>query len=91
LQAGYNAALVAIGAGAARLRVRGHGDLPVPAQARAGVRRDRACDPAGRRAAFIVMVALGGDGRNLAGLLLGSAFSAAVGLLASSGSSRARG
>jgi manganese/zinc/iron transport system permease protein len=32
--------------------------------------------------AFILMVAIGGDGRNLAGLLTGSALSAALGLLA---------
>jgi manganese/zinc/iron transport system permease protein len=81
LQAGYNAALVAIGAGAARLRVRGHGDLPVPAQARAGVRRDGACHPAGRGLAFILMVALGGDGRNLAACCSARPSAPAVGLL----------
>jgi manganese/zinc/iron transport system permease protein len=31
--------------------------------------------------AFIIMVALGGDGRNLVGLLIGSAITAAIGLL----------
>jgi manganese/zinc/iron transport system permease protein len=81
LQSGYNAALVAIGAallGAAAgscgaflfLRKRA---LVSDAVAHATL--------PGVGIAFMVMVALGGDGRSLPGLLLGSALSAGLGLL----------
>jgi manganese/zinc/iron transport system permease protein len=40
--------------------------------------------------AFIIMVALGGDGRSLVGLLIGSAITPGSGFCRSSGSSRAR-
>ena len=82
LQSGYNAALVAVGAmllGAAAgisgtflfLRKRA---LVSDAVAHATL--------PGVGLAFIAMVALGGDGRNLPGLLAGSALTACLGLLA---------
>jgi manganese/zinc/iron transport system permease protein len=90
LQAGYNAALVAIGAGLLGFASGATGTfLLLRKRALVSDAIAHATLP-GVGVAFIVMVALGGDGRNLAGLLLGSAFSAAVGLLSSSGSSRAR-
>lgn len=80
LQLGYNASLVAVGAallGAASgitgtflfLRKRALVSDAVSHATLPGV-----C------VAFLVMVALGGEGRNLAGLLIGSAVSAAIGL-----------
>ncbi|SUB02483.1 Manganese transport system membrane protein mntB [Pannonibacter phragmitetus] len=82
MQAGYNAALVGVGAsllGAAAgstgtflfLRKR---SLISDASAHATL--------PGIALAFMVMVSLGGDGRSLPGLLLGSALSAGLGLLA---------
>ncbi|WP_173934903.1 metal ABC transporter permease [Chelativorans sp. Marseille-P2723] len=81
-QAGYNAALVA--AGAALLGVAaGSGGSFLFLRKRALVSDAVAhATLPGVGAAFIVMVALGGDGRNLLGLLLGSAISASIGLLA---------
>jgi manganese/zinc/iron transport system permease protein len=91
LQAGYNAALVAIGAGAARFASGATGTfLFLRKRALVSDAIAHATLP-GVGLAFIVMVALGGDGRNLAGLLLGSAVSARSGCCSSSGSSRARG
>lgn len=82
LQAGYNAALVAVGAGllglaagavGAFLLMRRRALLP-DAMAHATL--------PGVALAFMVMVALGGTGRSLPGLMLGGAVTAALGALA---------
>jgi manganese/zinc/iron transport system permease protein len=82
LQAGYNAALVAIGAGLLGFASGATGTfLLLRKRALVSDAIAHATLP-GVGVAFILMVALGGDGRNLAGLLLfGSAISATVGLL----------
>jgi len=80
LQAGYNAALVAIGAALLGFSA-GSSGVFLFLRKRALV-----CDAVahatlpGVGIAFIVMVSLGGDGRSLIGLLLGSAITAWVGL-----------
>jgi len=81
LQAGYNAALVAVGAGLLGLAAGGAGAF-VFLRRRALVSDavSHATLP-GVGIAFLVMVALGGDGRSLAGLIVGSAVSAGIGLL----------
>jgi hypothetical protein len=81
LQAGYNAALVAIGAALLGFAAGATGTfLFLRKRALVSDAIAHATLP-GVGLAFIIMVALGGDGRNLLGLLLGSAISAAVGLL----------
>lgn len=81
LQAGYNSALVAVGAGLLGLAGGGAGAF-VFLRKRALVSDavTHATLP-GVAVAFMVMVALGSDGRWLPGLILGSAASAAIGLL----------
>jgi manganese/zinc/iron transport system permease protein len=81
LQAGYNSALVAVGAGLLGIAGGGAGAF-VFLRKRALVSDaiTHATLP-GVAIAFILMVLLGGDGRWLPGLVLGSAASAAVGLL----------
>lgn len=81
LQLGYNATLVALGATALGLAAGATGSFMI-------LRRRALVSDAishatlpGLALAFLVMVYLGGDGRNLAGLMLGSALSAWVGLL----------
>ena len=80
LQAGYNAALVAIGAALLGFSA-GSSGVFLFLRKRALV-----CDAVahatlpGVGIAFIVMVSLGGDGRSLIGLLMGSAITAWVGL-----------
>jgi manganese/zinc/iron transport system permease protein len=82
LQAGYNAALVAIGAALLGLASGVAGTfLFLRKRALVSDAVAHATLP-GVGLAFIAMVALGGDGRNLVGLLLGSAVTAAAGLLA---------
>lgn len=82
LQAGYNSALVAVGAAMLGLAAGGAGAF-VFLRKRALVSDaiSHATLP-GVAVAFIVMVAVGGDGRWLPGLLVGSALSAAAGLFA---------
>jgi len=83
LQAGYNAAaLVAVGAGLLGLAAGGGAGAFVFLRRRALVSDavSHATLP-GVGIAFLVMVALGGDGRSLAGLIVGSAVSAGIGLL----------
>lgn len=81
LQSGYNAALVAIGASLLGIAAGGTGTF-IFLRKRALV-SDAAAHATlpGICLAFMVMVALGGDGRSLAGLMVGSALSAAVGLV----------
>jgi len=80
LQAGYNAALVAIGAGLLGFAGGAVGTfLFLRKRALVSDALAHATLP-GIGLAFIVMVLLGGDGRNLLGLLAGSAISAFVGL-----------
>ncbi len=81
LQSGYNAALVAIGSALLGLAAGGTGTF-VFLRKRALI-SDAAAHSTlpGIGLAFIIMVALGGDGRNLFGLIAGSALSAIVGLL----------
>jgi len=81
LQAGYNSALVAVGAGLLGLAAGGAGAF-VFLRKRALVSDavSHATLP-GVALAFILMVALGGDGRWRPGLLAGSALSAALGLV----------
>ncbi|WP_349364138.1 MAG: metal ABC transporter permease [Roseitalea porphyridii] len=80
LQAGYNAALVAIGAGLLGFAGGAVGTfLFLRKRALVSDALAHATLP-GIGLAFIVMVLLGGDGRNLLGLLTGSAISAFVGL-----------
>jgi len=81
LQAGHNAALVAIGAGLLGYASGATGTfLFLRKRALLSDAAAHATLP-GVALAFIVMVALGGDGRNLAGLLMGSAITAAIGLV----------
>lgn len=82
LQLGYNATLVAIGAMLLGVAAGVSGTfLFLRRRALVSDAISHATLP-GVGLAFMVMVALGGDGRNLAGLLVGSAVSAAIGLLA---------
>lgn len=80
LQAGYNAALVAIGAALLGFSAGSSGTFLFLRK------RALVCDAVahatlpGVGIAFIIMVSLGGDGRSLIGLLLGSAITAWVGL-----------
>lgn len=81
LQLGYNATLVAIGATLLGIAAGGTGTfLFLRKRALVSDAISHATLP-GVCLAFIVMVMLGGDGRNLVGLLLGSAISAWIGLL----------
>lgn len=82
LQAGYNAALVAVGATLLGFAAGAAGTfLFLRKRALVSDAVAHATLP-GVGLAFIVMVALGGDGRNLLGLLAGSAVTAGLGLLA---------
>lgn len=82
LQAGYNAALVTIGAALLGFAAGAGGSfLFLRKRALVSDAVAHATLP-GVGLAFIVMVALGGDGRSLPGLLIGSAVSAWLGLLA---------
>ena len=81
LQAGYNAALVAVGAGLLGFAAGASGSfLFLRKRALVSDAVAHATLP-GVGLAFIAMVALGGDGRNLVGLLAGSAVTAWIGLL----------
>src|SRR6056297_1761970 len=81
LQLGYNASLVAIGAGLLGIAAGATGTfLFLGKRALVSDAVSHATLP-GMGLAFILMVALGGDGRNLPGLLAGSALSAGLGLL----------
>lgn len=81
LQLGYNATLVAIGAALLGIAAGVTGTfLFLRKRALVADAISHATLP-GVGLAFIVMVSLGGDGRNLAGLMLGSAVSAWVGLV----------
>ncbi|MBL4628542.1 MAG: metal ABC transporter permease [Roseicyclus sp.] len=81
LQAGYNAALVALGAALLGFAAGAGGSfLFLRKRALVSDAVAHATLP-GVGLAFIVMVALGGDGRSLPGLLLGSAITAWLGLL----------
>jgi manganese/zinc/iron transport system permease protein len=81
LQAGYNAALVAIGAALLGFAAGASGTfLFLRKRALVSDAVAHATLP-GVGLAFIVMVALGGDGRSLPGLLAGSALTAWLGLL----------
>ncbi len=81
LQLGYNATLVAIGATLLGIAAGVTGTfLFLRKRALVSDAISHATLP-GVCLAFIAMVALGGDGRNLVGLLAGSAISAAIGLL----------
>ncbi|GGB38071.1 manganese ABC transporter permease [Roseibium aquae] len=81
LQAGYNAALVAIGAALLGFAAGSSGTfLFLRKRALVSDAVAHATLP-GIAIAFMVMVAFGGDGRNLAGLLAGSALTAWAGLL----------
>lgn len=81
LQSGYNAALVTIGAALLGIAA-GSGGTFLFLRKRALVSDAVAhATLPGVGLAFMAMVALGGDGRNLVGLLLGSAISAGIGLL----------
>lgn len=81
LQAGYNAALVAIGAALLGFAAGSSGTfLFLRKRALVSDAVAHATLP-GVGLAFIVMVSLGGDGRSLIGLLLGSAVTAWIGLL----------
>ncbi|WP_372592039.1 metal ABC transporter permease [Guyparkeria sp.] len=82
LQLGYNATLVAVGAGLLGLAAGASGTfLFLRKRALVSDAISHSTLP-GVGLAFIVMVALGGEGRNLVGLLAGSALTAALGLLA---------
>ena len=82
LQAGYNAALVAIGAALLGVSAGVAGTfLFLRRRALVSDAVAHATLP-GIGLAFLLMVAMGGDGRSLFGLLLGSLLSALVGLLA---------
>lgn len=90
LQSGYNAALVTVGAALLGLAAGAVGAF-VNLRRRALVSDAMAhATLPGVGLAFLVMVALGGDGRALAGLLAGAALSAAAGLWALQGLSRTR-
>lgn len=81
LRGGYNAALVAIGAGLLGAAA-GSGGTFLFLRKRALVSDAVAhATLPGIGIAFMIMVAMGGDGRNLVGLLAGSAVTAALGLL----------
>ena len=81
LQAGYNATLVAVGAGMLGFAAGATGSfLFLRKRALVSDAIAHATLP-GVGLAFIVMVTAGGDGRNLAGLLAGSALTAWTGLL----------
>ena len=81
LQAGYNAALVAVGAGLLGFAAGSSGTLLfLRKRALVSDAVAHATLP-GVALAFIVMVALGGDGRSLPGLLAGSAVTAWLGLV----------
>lgn len=81
LQAGYNAALVAIGAALLGFAAGSSGTfLFLRKRALVSDAVAHATLP-GVGIAFIIMVALGGDGRSLIGLLLGSAVTAWIGLV----------
>lgn len=81
LRAGYNASLVAVGAGLLGLAAGSVGAfLYLRKRALVSDAVAHATLP-GVGLAFIVMVALGGEGRSLPGLLLGSALSAGCGLM----------
>jgi len=81
LQAGYNAALVGLGAALLGFAAGASGTfLFLRKRALVSDAVAHATLP-GVGLAFIVMVAIGGDGRNLIGLLLGSAVTAWIGLL----------
>lgn len=80
LQAGYNAALVSIGAALLGFAAGASGTfLFLRKRALVSDAVAHATLP-GVGLAFIVMVSLGGDGRNLVGLLIGSAVTAWIGL-----------
>lgn len=82
LQAGYNAALVAVGAALLGFAAGASGTfLFLRKRALVSDAVAHATLP-GIALAFIVMVAMGGDGRSLVGLLAGSAITAWIGLLA---------
>ncbi len=82
LQLGYNATLVALGSALLGISAGVTGTfLFLRKRALVADAISHATLP-GVGLAFIVMVSLGGDGRNLAGLMLGSAVSAWAGLLA---------
>ncbi|NDU99460.1 metal ABC transporter permease [Pseudoroseicyclus tamaricis] len=82
LQAGYNAALVAIGAALLGFAAGAAGSfLFLRKRALVSDALAHATLP-GIALAFMIMVALGGEGRALAGLMAGAAVSAALGLLA---------
>lgn len=90
LQSGYNAALVSIGAALLGLSAGAVGAF-VNLRRRALVSDAMAhATLPGVGLAFLVMVALGGDGRALAGLLAGAALTAAAGLWAVHALSRTR-
>ncbi|CAM3603679.1 metal ABC transporter permease [Thalassospira profundimaris] len=81
LQAGYNSALVAIGAGLLGLSAGSAGAfIFLRKRALVSDAISHATLP-GVGLAFIIMVAFGSDGRWLPGLILGSAISSAIGLL----------
>jgi len=81
LQLGYNASLVAIGAALLGFAAGASGSfLFLRKRALVSDAISHATLP-GIALAFMLMVAMGGDGRNLLGLLLGSALSAWAGLL----------
>ncbi len=82
LQSGYNAALVTVGAALLGIAA-GSGGAFLFLRKRALVSDAVAhATLPGVGIAFMLMVAFGGDGRNLPGLLIGSALSAGLGLLA---------
>ena len=82
LQSGYNATLVTIGAALLGAAAGSSGTfLFLRKRALVSDATAHATLP-GVCLAFMIMVALGGDGRNLIGLLTGSAISATIGLLA---------
>lgn len=88
LQAGYNAALVAIGAGLLGFAAGSSGTfLFLRKRALVSDAVAHATLP-GVGLAFILMVSFGGDGRSLIGLLAGSAVTAWIGLLLIEGISR---
>ncbi|MET4733631.1 manganese/zinc/iron transport system permease protein [Thalassospira sp. MBR-102] len=81
LQAGYNSALVAVGAGLLGLAGGGAGAfIFLRKRALVSDAISHATLP-GVGIAFILMVAFGGDGRWLPGLIIGSAISSGIGLL----------
>lgn len=81
LQSGYNAALVAIGAALLGFSTGASGTfLFLRKRALVSDATAHATLP-GVGMAFLIMVSFGGDGRNLIGLMLGSAVTATVGLI----------